>query len=90
MPITEADVKKIAQLAHVEITDDELKMSLNPDNFVNVRRILGGPAPEETLRASEVERRKHHEHEAWYREKLRLLDNYKNVLEAALAENNPR
>ena len=25
MPITEADVKKIAQLAHVEITDEELR-----------------------------------------------------------------
>ncbi|HVG29268.1 MAG TPA: Asp-tRNA(Asn)/Glu-tRNA(Gln) amidotransferase subunit GatC [Pyrinomonadaceae bacterium] len=29
MPITEADVKKIAQLAHMEITDEELR-SLTP------------------------------------------------------------
>jgi aspartyl-tRNA(Asn)/glutamyl-tRNA(Gln) amidotransferase subunit C len=26
MPITEADIEKIAQLAHLEITDDERKM----------------------------------------------------------------
>lgn len=71
----------------LEITEDELKMTLDPDHFVRVRRILGGPAPEETLRASEVERRKQHEHEAWYQKKIQLLNNYQHALEAALAEN---
>lgn len=59
MPITEADIEKIAQLAHLEITDDERKMfapqiseivayveQLNAVDTSNVQPALGGLTPE--------------------------------------------
>lgn len=59
MPITESDVEKIAQLAHMEITPDELKVfapqmadivayveQLNEVATSNVRPALGGLTPE--------------------------------------------
>jgi aspartyl-tRNA(Asn)/glutamyl-tRNA(Gln) amidotransferase subunit C len=59
MPITEADVEKVAQLAHMEITPDELKLfapqmteivayveQLNEVNTSNVLPALGGLTPE--------------------------------------------
>lgn len=59
MPITEADVEKVAQLAHMEITPDELKIfapqmaeivtyveQLNALGTSNVEPSLGGLTPE--------------------------------------------
>ena len=59
MPITEADVEKVAQLAHLEITPDELKIfapqmseivayveQLNALDTSNVEPSLGGLTPE--------------------------------------------
>lgn len=59
MPITEADVEKIAQLAHLEITPEELKIfapqmadivayveQLNEVATSNVEPALGGLTPE--------------------------------------------
>ena len=59
MPITEADVEKIAQLAHMEITPEELKMfapqmanivayveQLNEVATSNIEPSLGGFTPE--------------------------------------------
>ena len=59
MPISEADIEKIAQLAHLEITDDERKMfapqiseivayveQLNAVDTSNVQPALGGLTPE--------------------------------------------
>jgi aspartyl-tRNA(Asn)/glutamyl-tRNA(Gln) amidotransferase subunit C len=59
MPITEADIEKIAQLAHLEITDDERKMfapqiseivtyveQLNEIDTSNVEPALGGLTPQ--------------------------------------------
>jgi aspartyl-tRNA(Asn)/glutamyl-tRNA(Gln) amidotransferase subunit C len=59
MPITEADIEKIAQLAHLEITDDERRMfapqiseivtyveQLNAIDTSNVDPALGGLTPE--------------------------------------------
>ena len=59
MPITEADVEKVAQLAHMEITPDELKIfapqmadivayveQLNALNTTDVQPSLGGLTPE--------------------------------------------
>ena len=59
MPITEADIKKIAQLAHLEITDEERKMfapqiseivsyveQLNEIDTSNVEPALGGLTPQ--------------------------------------------
>jgi aspartyl-tRNA(Asn)/glutamyl-tRNA(Gln) amidotransferase subunit C len=59
MPITEADVEKVAQLAHMEITPDELKLfapqmadivayveQLDEVDTSNVPPALGGLTPE--------------------------------------------
>jgi len=59
MPITEADIEKIAQLAHLEITDDERRMfapqiseivtyieQLNAIDTSNIEPALGGLTPE--------------------------------------------
>lgn len=59
MPITEADIEKIAQLAHLEITDEERRMfapqiseivtyveQLNAIDTSNVEPALGGLTPE--------------------------------------------
>jgi aspartyl-tRNA(Asn)/glutamyl-tRNA(Gln) amidotransferase subunit C len=59
MPITESDVEKVAQLAHMEITPDELKIfapqmaeivayveQLNALDTSNVEPALGGLTPE--------------------------------------------
>jgi aspartyl-tRNA(Asn)/glutamyl-tRNA(Gln) amidotransferase subunit C len=65
MPITEADIEKIAQLAHLEITEDERKMfapqiseivqyveQLNEIDTDNVEPALGGLTPDgESTRA---------------------------------------
>ncbi len=58
MPITESDVEKVAQLAHLEITPDELKLfapqmadivayveQLNALDTSNVEPALGGLTP---------------------------------------------
>jgi aspartyl-tRNA(Asn)/glutamyl-tRNA(Gln) amidotransferase subunit C len=59
MPISEADIEKIAQLAHLEITDDERRMfapqmaeivtyveQLNEIDTASVEPALGGLTPE--------------------------------------------
>ena len=59
MPITEADVEKVAQLAHMELTPDELNIfapqmaeivayveQLNAVNTSDVEPALGGLTPE--------------------------------------------
>ena len=59
MPITEADVEKVAQLAHLELTPDELNIfapqmaeivayveQLNAVNTSDVEPALGGLTPE--------------------------------------------
>ncbi len=59
MPITESDVEKVAQLAHLEITPDELRLfapqmaeivayveQLNSLDTSNVEPALGGLTPE--------------------------------------------
>jgi len=59
MPITEADVEKVAQLAHMEITSEELKVfapqmaeivtyveQLNAIDTSNIEPALGGLTPE--------------------------------------------
>jgi aspartyl-tRNA(Asn)/glutamyl-tRNA(Gln) amidotransferase subunit C len=65
MPITEADIEKIAQLAHLEISDDERRMfapqiseivtyveQLNEIDTSNVEPALGGLTPEGEVTSS--------------------------------------
>ena len=59
MPITQADIEKVAQLAHLELAEEELKMfgpqmaeivtyveQLNELDTANVEPALGGLTPE--------------------------------------------
>ena len=59
MPITEADIAKVAQLAHLELADEELKTfgsqiseivayieQLNELDTINVEPAIGGLTPE--------------------------------------------
>jgi argininosuccinate lyase len=47
-------------------TEDALAHVLSPRHFVEIRRTLGGPAPEETARAAAVSRRQLEADEAWW------------------------
>jgi argininosuccinate lyase len=47
-------------------SDEALANILSPRHFVEVRRTLGGPSPDETLRASGVSRRAMEADEAWW------------------------
>jgi aspartyl-tRNA(Asn)/glutamyl-tRNA(Gln) amidotransferase subunit C len=59
MPITQADIEKVAQLAHLELADEELKTlgaqiaeivtyveQLNELNTTNIEPAIGGLTPE--------------------------------------------
>lgn len=50
----------------ISMTEAELKETLSPENFVNVRIIYGGTAPSETRRASSVEREREVTDEQWF------------------------
>ena len=60
----------------VGLTPDEVSRALDPQNFVEVRVVLGGPAPEETRRAVAVERLKEKDDEQWFRARRAALDSY--------------
>ena len=54
-------------------SEAELAAILSPRHFVNVRRTLGGPAPEETARASKASGLQLEADEAWRRQALNAL-----------------
>lgn len=56
--ILQAAAQKVTGHA-LQLTAQETADALNPTNFVNVRSILGGPAPDETRRAWQVEQQQH-------------------------------
>jgi argininosuccinate lyase len=59
----------------IKMTEAELKETLSPENFVRIRTIYGGCAPEETRRALMVERENETVDEEWIVEKLDFLEN---------------
>ena len=50
----------------LSLTADELAAAVSPENFVNVRSIYGGTAPEETKRALSTEREREIEDDTWF------------------------
>jgi argininosuccinate lyase len=59
----------------LQYTDDQLTRILSAENFVEVRRTLGGPAPSETARALEVSRGRLEDDRAWLEQsQTKLLD----------------
>ena len=59
----------------LQYTDDQLTRILSAENFVEVRRTLGGPAPSETARALETSRGRLEDDRGWLEQsQTRLLD----------------
>jgi argininosuccinate lyase len=59
----------------ISMTETELAETLSPENFVAIRTIYGGTAPEETRRALGVERNYESADEQWFLEKKEFLKN---------------
>ncbi|MDQ4123158.1 MAG: argininosuccinate lyase [Acidobacteriota bacterium] len=77
----------ILQAAAREVIGKELSLSaeetvqaMSAANFVGIRTIYGGPAPEETRRALQVEREQAETDERWFTEKTAFLDNARQNL----------
>ena len=68
----------------VSLTPDEVTKALDPENFVRVRGIFGGPAPEETRRAVAFERDQEKDDEQWYKTRQAELENYPQRLRTAV------
>lgn len=68
----------------LKLSRDEVAAALDPENFVRVRTIPGGPAPEETRRAAALERDRELDDEQWYRTRAGALDAYKARLGSAV------
>ncbi|MDQ3134418.1 MAG: argininosuccinate lyase [Acidobacteriota bacterium] len=66
----------------LRITPEEVRIALDPEQFVRVRTILGGPAPEETRRALDGERMRERANHQWYDETLTALERSKENLGA--------
>jgi len=52
--------------APLKYSDEQLARVLSPRHFVEIRRTLGGPAPEETARAAAVSRQQLDADQAWW------------------------
>ena len=59
----------------LSLSEEDLEKTLSPENFVAIRTIYGGTAPEETRRALTVERDYESAGETWFAEKNALLEN---------------
>ena len=57
----------------LSLTAADLEQALSPENFVKVRSIYGGPAPEETRSALDEQSRIHAEDDAWLARKRQQL-----------------
>jgi argininosuccinate lyase len=62
------------------LTEEEAREALDPEHFVAVRKVLGGPAPSETRRALAAEREREDDDERWLRERADALAAYPEEL----------
>jgi len=60
-----ADVSRELLGRRIAYSDEELARIMSPRHFVEVRRTLGGPAPEETARALEASHEQLKTDDAW-------------------------
>ena len=65
-------LKKIQPALKLSI--DEIEQALDPEHFIRIRTIVGGPAPERTLEAVRRARVTQHRTQEWLEEKFALLD----------------
>jgi argininosuccinate lyase len=59
----------------LSLSPEDLQKTLSPENFVGIRNIYGGTAPEETRRALMVEREYETDDEEWFLDKTSFLEN---------------
>jgi len=57
----------------LSLSAEETRQSMSAENFVNIRKIYGGTAPEETRRALSVERETESVDDKWFIEKTEYL-----------------
>jgi argininosuccinate lyase len=69
----------------LSLTAAEVQAALDPGNFVRVRTVLGGPAPEETRRAAAVEWERAAANEAWHENTSARLARCRDQLHALSA-----
>ncbi|MGH9942746.1 MAG: argininosuccinate lyase [Pyrinomonadaceae bacterium] len=69
----------------LDLTPEEVRAALDPEHFVRVRNVLGGPAPEETRRALAAERERERADEDWYTERTSALSRASEHLRALAA-----
>ena len=84
---------KILQAAAREVLGSELSLSaeetqqaMSAENFVNIRKIYGGTAPEETRRALSVERDYEKADEKWFSARTEFLENASDKLKGIVDE----
>ena len=65
-------LKKIQPALSLSI--NEIERALDPEHFIRIRTIIGGPAPERTLEAVQRARSTQQRTQEWLREKFALLD----------------
>jgi argininosuccinate lyase len=70
----------------ISMTETELKSTLSPENFVNIRTIYGGTAPSETRRALSVEREHEAADEHWFSAKNEGLNSASDKLKKIVDE----
>ena len=70
----------------LSLSAEELQQTLSAENFVAVRTIYGGPAPEETRRALQVENENAKTDEKWFAEKSEFLSSAENKLQETVKE----
>jgi argininosuccinate lyase len=80
------DVSKDVAGREVIFTDAQLAEVLSPVRFVQIRRTHGGPAPEETARASEVSAQSLDADEHWLRETRERLARAREALRLRSAD----
>lgn len=68
------------------LTEEETKKAMTAENFVNIRTIYGGTAPEETRRALSVEKEKADWDENWFVVKTNNLQNADNNLRQIISK----
>ena len=69
----------------LDLTAQEVQDAMNPEHFVNIRGILGGPAPEETRRAWQVENKRAANDAKWFAERETALQHYRVPLDREVA-----
>ena len=70
----------------LSLTAEETRQAMSAENFVNIRKIYGGTAPEETRRALKVEREDESVAEKWFAEKTTFLQQSTSKLDKIVDE----